>query len=127
MSYPLSRFMSAATAAYGVYALAQPRHLGRAVTNNGLGQSDFDLLARTYGVRDLPVSLLGMLGRSEGAVRSAMTMRVAFDVADGLLLSTQAKDASARKTVLGATLGWATLNTLALLIDRRRAGRAVRL
>jgi len=31
MPFPLSRFMSAATASYGVYALVEPRHLGNAL------------------------------------------------------------------------------------------------
>ena len=34
MTFPLSRLMSTATATYGVYALANPRHLGHVVATN---------------------------------------------------------------------------------------------
>jgi hypothetical protein len=122
MSYPLSRLMSAATATYGGYALYEPRHLGRALTSNPVEQSSYDTLAYTYGARDLTVSALGVFG-SERTVRTAMTVRIVCDVADGLILSARAGDDDTRVRVLGVTLGWASLNTLALLIDRRRAKR----
>ena len=70
MTYPLSRFMSAATATYGVYALAQPRHLGDAVDPKHA--ADYDLLAQTYGARDLAISSVGVLAKSERAVGAAM-------------------------------------------------------
>ncbi|MDQ1677993.1 MAG: hypothetical protein QOC93_3137 [Actinomycetota bacterium] len=125
MTFPLSRFMSTATATYGVYALARPRHLGDAVDPRNA--ADYDLLARTYGARDTVVSLVGLLGRSERAVSAAMLIRVACDVSDGLLLSAKAPDQQTRQKVLGVTLGWAALNTLALVVDRRRVGRSVRI
>ncbi len=119
MTYSLSRLMSAGTATYGVFALLQPRHLGSAVDPDHA--AEYDLLARTYGARDLPVSALGMFGRSEKTVTAAMLIRISLDVADGLLLAGRAADDQTRKKVLGVTLGWATLNTLALVTDRRRA------
>ncbi len=121
MTFPLSRFMSTATATYGVYALVEPRHLGNAVDPKHA--ADYDLLAQTYGARDLAVSTLGLLGKSEKTVTAAMLMRIAMDVSDGLILSAKAKDDQTRQKVLGVTLGWAALNTLALLADRRRARR----
>ncbi|MGA8993746.1 MAG: hypothetical protein WB441_05525 [Nocardioidaceae bacterium] len=121
MTYRLSRLMSAATACYGGYALAEPRHLGRAMTDDGRGQAQYDVLAQTYGCRDLTVSAFGMFGRSERTVTTAMLIRIAFDVSDGLLLAVRAEDDEVRTKVLGVTMGWAGLNTLALLIDRRRA------
>ena len=120
MTYRLSRLMSTATASYGVYALVSPRHLGKAVTDNGKDQGDYDLLAQTYGARDVPLSLIGMFARSEKAIQAVMLARIAFDVADGLLLSTKAANADVRTKVLGVTMGWATLNATALLVDRRR-------
>jgi hypothetical protein len=120
MTFPLSRLMSAATASYGVYALVSPRHLGNALTTNPREQSAYDVLARTYGARDLTVSAVALLARAEDAVTAAMLVRIAFDVSDGLLLSTEARDATARTKVLGVTLGWAALNLAALLTDRRR-------
>ena len=120
--------MSAATASYGAYALATPRHLGRFLTDDRRSQGDFDLLAQTYGARDLAISTVGMLGRSERTVTAAMLIRVACDVSDGLLLSAKAQDDEARAKVLGVTFGWAALNLLALARDRRvsRRSRAVR-
>ena len=56
MGFPLSRLMSAATASHGVYALASPRHLGNALTTEPVEQAGYDVLARTYGTRDLTVS-----------------------------------------------------------------------
>ena len=57
MTFPLSRLMSTATASYGVYALAGPRHLGDAVDPKHA--ADYDLLATTYGARDLAISSVG--------------------------------------------------------------------
>jgi hypothetical protein len=126
MSYPLSRLMSAATVSYGAYALTEPRHLGRFMTDNEPQQAEFDLLAQTYGARDLTVGALGMFGRSDRTVTAAMLARIAFDVSDGLLLSAKAEDEETRTQVLGITFGYAALNALALLADRRRARRTAR-
>ena len=122
MTFTLSRLMSTATASYGVYALAQPRHLGQAV--DSANAADYDVLAQTYGARDLAVSTLGILGRSEQTVTAAMLMRISMDLADGAILSVKAQDDETRNKVLGITVGWAALNTLALLVDRRRARRS---
>jgi hypothetical protein len=122
MSFPLSRLMSAATASYGVYALVSPRHLGNALTADPVEQAEYDVLARTYGARDLTVSAVGLLARNGEAVTAAMVVRIASDLSDCVLLSLQAKDSTARAKVLGVTLGWAALNLAALVTDRRRAG-----
>ncbi len=119
MTYRLSRLMSTATASYGAFALAQPRHLGNAVDPKHA--ADYDLLATTYGARDLAVSAVGIFGRSERAVSTAMVIRILLDVSDGLILAAKAPDDQTRQKVLGVTLGWATLNGLALSIDRKRA------
>jgi hypothetical protein len=122
MTFPLSRLMSTATATYGVYALANPRHLGDAVDPRHA--DDYDLLATTYGARDLTISTVGLLGRSEKTISAAMAIRIACDISDGLILATRAKDDATRQKVLGVTFGWAALNTLALISDRRRARKA---
>src|SRR4051794_29790213 len=114
MSFPLSRLMSAATASYGVYALVSPRHLGNALTADPVEQAEYDVLARTYGARDLTVSAVGLLARNGEAVTAAMVVRIASDLSDCVLLSLQAKDSTARAKVLGVTLGWAALNLAAL-------------
>jgi len=122
MTFPLSRLMSTATATYGVYALANPRHLGDAVDPRHA--DDYDLLATTYGARDVTISTVGLLGRSEKTISAAMAIRIACDISDGLILATRAKDDATRQKVLGVTFGWAALNTLALISDRRRARKA---
>ena len=53
-----------------------------------------------------------------------MAIRIVCDVSDGLILATRAKDDATRQKVLGVTFGWAALNTLALVSDRRRARKA---
>lgn len=120
--------MSAATATYGGYALAEPRHLGRFLTPDAKKQQAYDVLAQTYGARDLALSTLGVFGRSERTVTAAMLLRIAFDVSDGLILASRAQDDETRQKVLAVTFGWAGLNALALARDRRlsrrlRAGR----
>ena len=122
MSHPLSRLMSAATAAYGGYALAQPAHLWQAMRADRRDREGLELLARTYGVRDLAISSLGIFGRQPGTVKAAMLLRIAMDVGDCALLSTRTDDEAVRKKVAAVTLGWAGLNALALAIDSRRAG-----
>lgn len=111
--------MSTATASYGVYALVDPRHLGRALTDDEPRQAEYDVLAQTYGGRDLAISALGIFGRSGRVVSAAMVLRIACDVSDGLILAARAEDDETRQKVLGVTLGWAALNTVALLRDRR--------
>jgi len=119
MSFPLSRLMSTGTATYGVYALAQPRHLGTALDPRHA--EDYDLLAEMFGVRDLVIGSVGMLGRSERTVTTAMRIRILCDIGDGIVLARRAKDDQTRATILAITLGWAALNFVALRVDRRRA------
>jgi hypothetical protein len=121
MSYRLSRLLSTATAAYGGYALAQPDHLWQALGADRKNREGLELLARTYGVRDLAIGSLGVFGRSERTVRAAMLLRIAMDLGDAVLLSTQTDDEDVRRKVLAVTLGWAGLNTLALVVDSARA------
>jgi hypothetical protein len=121
MTYTFSRLMSASTLAYAGYALTTPRHLGEFMTSAEPQQGEYDLLAQTYGARDLAVGTLGLLGRSERTVTAAMLARIAFDVSDGLLLASRADDDETRAKVIGITWGYAALNTVALLADRRRA------
>jgi hypothetical protein len=126
MSMTWSRLMSAATLGYGGYALAEPRHLGRYLTSNEPEQASYDVLATTYGARDVAIGALGLFGRSQGVVTGAMLARIAFDVADGLILSQHAEDDETRQRVLAITFGWATLNALALMRDRRAAKKQAR-
>ena len=120
MSYKLSRFMSTATASYGAFALAVPEHLGQALQADKKDLPGLDLLAQTYGVRDLAISSLGIFGRSGKTVKAAMVLRIAMDLGDAALLASKTKDDAIRQKVLAVTLGWAGLNALALVIDSVR-------
>lgn len=120
MSYRLSRLMSTASAGYGAFALANPAHLGKALEVDKKDQPGFDLLAQTYGVRDLAISSLGIFGRSGKTVKAAMLLRIAMDLGDAAVLSMKTDDDAVRQKVLTVTLGWAGLNTLALVIDSIR-------
>jgi hypothetical protein len=122
MSFPLSRLLSTATAAYGGYALAQPAHLWQALEADRQDRAGLELLARTYGVRDLAISSLGIFGRSPRTVKAAMSLRIAMDLGDAALLSTRTDDDDVRKKILAITVGWAGANALALMIDSRRSG-----
>jgi hypothetical protein len=122
MSYPLSRLLSAATATYGGYALTQPAHLWQALQADRKDREGLELLARTYGVRDLAISGLGIFGRRPGTVKAAMLLRIAMDLGDCALLTTRTDDEEVRKRIAAITLGWAGLNALALTIDSRRSG-----
>jgi hypothetical protein len=122
MSYPLSRLLSVATASYGGYALAQPAHLWQAMRAERKEREGFELLARTYGVRDLALSSLGVLGRRPGTVKAAMLLRIAMDLGDCAVLTSRTDDEEVRRKIAAITLGWAGLNALALAIDSRRSG-----
>lgn len=122
MSYALSRLMSAATASYAGYCFYDPGHLGRAMgADGGDEQAGYDLLAEVFGVRDLAISTFGVLGRSDRTVRTAMWIRIACDVGDGLVLAARADDDAVRGKVLATTMTWGALNYLALRADKRRA------
>jgi hypothetical protein len=120
MSYKLSRFMSTATAGYGAFALASPEHLGKALEADRKDLPGLNLLAQTYGVRDLAISSLGIFGRSPKTVKAAMLLRIAMDLGDAVLLSSKTDDEEIRNKVLAVTLGWAGLNALALVVDSVR-------
>ena len=113
--------MSSATAGYGAFALASPAHLPDALRADERDRDGLELLAQTYGVRDLAIGALGVFGRSGRTVRAAMLLRIAMDLGDAALLSARTKDDDVRRKVLAVTLGWAGLNTLALLVDSVRA------
>lgn len=119
MDYPASRLLSAATMAYGIYAAVKPRHLADNLNAAPAKAATWDKVAYGYALRDIPVSLAGVLGPAR-AVEAAMKTRIVSDVTDAVALGTAAPDGRTRGKVLGVTLGWAVLNIAALTWDRRR-------
>ena len=118
MSSTYSRAMSAGTAAYAVFALLKPRHLGRALTPSPLEQPDYDVVARTYGARDLAISALAIAAPTTQARESAMFARIFLDLSDAATLTPRVRGKAAKAKVLGVTLIWATLNIAAVVADR---------
>ncbi len=114
--------MSAATAAYAVYALVRPSHLHRALQAPESSRTAHDRLARTYGVRDLATSALVFSGR-DSLARAGMALRVVGDLGDCAVLASSTPDQDVRRKVAAVTVGWATLNSLAWLVDERGGSR----
>jgi hypothetical protein len=121
MTHVASRLLSTVTAAYAVYSLVRPEHLGRAMQADARQQPSYDGYARAYGVRDLVIGGLGAFGRSRGAVRAAMGLRIAGDITDCVILVQRADDRGVKLKVAAVTLGYAAMNVAALLADERRA------
>lgn len=115
-----SALISVATAAYSVFALAKPRHLGNAITASPLKQPDYDIAARTFGVRDLVVSGLALAAPTAQAREQAMMGRVVFDLTDSALFTNEATTTGRKAKVLAVTVGWAALNVAAIVADRKR-------
>ncbi|MBM7507127.1 hypothetical protein JOE61_000941 [Nocardioides salarius] len=113
----LSRTLSAATASYGAYALVRPSHLPDALGSQAGDREGLELLSQSYGVRDLAVSAAGLFG-SPRVVKAAMAIRIAADLGDCALLAART-EGDVRRKVMGVTLGWAGLNAVALLVDRK--------
>jgi len=120
----LSRLMSTATASYAGLCFARPEHLGQAMGADKHDQEGWDRLAEVFGVRDAAISTFAILGRKDSTVRTAMWIRIACDVGDGLVLASRADDDATRAKALGVTMTWAALNLTALHLDKRRARKA---
>ena len=99
------RVMSLATAGYAAYCLVKPEHLRQA-----LGSDDpmWDTVARVFGVRDLAISAVGVLG-SPTAARASLAIRTAIDFGDAALLGLTVDGEASTKAVATAG-GWGLLN-----------------
>lgn len=119
MSQRWSRLLSAATASYGAFALVRPEHLWQALEADRGDRDGLELLAQTFGVRDVAISTVALTAKSDRVVRAAMLLRIAMDLGDCALLSARVDDPKIRTKVLAVTLGWAGLNTAAVVLDSR--------
>ena len=116
-----SKLISLFSAGYGAFALAKPRHLADNLEVPAGEAPAYDRMAYTYAGRDLPISGLALLSRNPSVITSAMVLRIASDLADASILGSGTSSRPAvQKKVLGITLGWAALNAVALLADRRQ-------
>ena len=117
MKYP--KLVSALTAAYGVFAIAKPRHLADGIEAPPAQAPAYDRMAYTYAGRDLTISGAALLAKDPAIVTTAMLLRIAGDLSDATVLATGASKSSVRRKVLAVTLGWAAVNAAALAADRR--------
>lgn len=115
-----SKLLSVGTAAYGAYALARPRHLADAIDAPSGQAPAFDRMALTYAGRDLSISGLAIASGNPSVVTAAMALRILGDLSDAAILGSGTTDRpEVQKKVLAVTLGWAALNAIALVADRR--------
>lgn len=117
--YTASQVVSAATAAYAVFAAVKPRHLATGLQAPAEHAPVLDRVAYTYAGRDLSISALAFTGSRLG-VRASMAMRIVGDLTDATILGAYAPTTQARRKVLAATLGWGVINVAALAWDERR-------
>ena len=119
-----SKLMSLATAGYGAYCVANPRHLADALEVPAEQAPAIDRLAYTYAGRDLPIGATALLSRNPSVVTAAMVMRILSDLSDATVLGTgTASRPGVQRKVLAITLGYAALNTAALVADHRARRR----
>ena len=118
-----SKLLSLATAAYGAFALARPRHLADGIEAPPAQAPAFDRMAYTYAGRDLSISGLAIASGNPAVVTAAMALRILGDLSDAAVLGTGTSKPAVQKKVLAVTLGWAALNTVALVADRRALRR----
>lgn len=114
-----SKLISSMTAAYGAFALAKPRHLADGIEAPALQAPAYDRMAYTYAGRDLSISGVALASGNPSVITAMMVLRILGDLSDAAILATGTHDSKVQGKVLGVTLGWAALNTAALVADRR--------
>ena len=119
-AYTASRVISAATAAYGLFAAVKPNHLPTALEAPEAQVPALKRMAYTYAGRDLSISALAFTGSAD-LIRASMVLRIIGDFSDAAILSTYTDKSSVRTKVLATTLGWAAVNIAALAWDERRS------
>lgn len=115
-----SKLISLATAAYGVFAAVKPRHLADGIEAAAAQAPAYDRMAYTYAGRDLTISGVALASSNPSVVTAMMLLRIMGDLADATILGTGTSQSAVRKKVLAVTVGWAALNTAALVADRRK-------
>lgn len=100
------QIMGLLTAAYGIALIVQPEVLIRPV---GIAdEEDGARIARVLGVRDVVSGLALVVAPPGPALAVAVAARVASDLSDAGSFQGLAPDASSRRKVAIAAVGWAT-------------------
>jgi hypothetical protein len=118
------RLVALAPASYSSALVAAPRLLARPAgltAPDGSVPPDVAALTRSVGTRDAALALALAFSRSDPRVLGMLTAaRVASDTADAAWFAGIVSDPKQRAKVCGAALGWAALETAALLWSRNR-------
>lgn len=113
----LSRALGVATTAFGVLELVEPDL--RAEPTGLTGPSPAMRASHhTLGARDVS-GLATALAPAGAALRYATLSRIASDLSDAVGFGLNAPDAAHRDEAAGAAVGYAALNPLSLLGNRR--------
>ena len=114
----LSRTLGAATTAFGVLELARPTLWAEPTGISGPSPA-MRAWHHTLGARDV-VSGLAMLFAPAGApLRAATLFRIVSDLTDAVGFGLNAPDRASRTKAAGAAVGYAALNAVSLLGNRR--------
>jgi hypothetical protein len=114
----LSRTLGVATTAFGVLELARPDLWARPTGLTGPSPA-MRAWHHTLGTRDV-VSGLAMTFAPAGApLRAATVFRIVSDLSDAVGFGLNAPGAARKGKAVGAAVGYAALNALSLLGNRR--------
>ncbi|NYJ07463.1 hypothetical protein [Petropleomorpha daqingensis] len=114
----LTRSLGIATAAFGLLELAKPDLWSKPTGVVGPSPA-MRAWHHTLGARDV-ASGLALLFAPQGApLRAASVYRIASDLSDAVGFGLNAPDAGRRVKAVGAAVGFAALNALALRVDNR--------
>ncbi len=117
------RVVAALTMAYSVAITVAPRLLAgpcRLVDRDGQVPSGIAILIRSVGVRDAALAAAFLLAPAGTAASTLTAARVVSDAADAVWFGSLPLDSGQRAKIGGAAAGWAAIETLAQLADRRR-------
>lgn len=114
----LTRSLGIATAAFGVLELAKPDLWSKPTGIVGPSPA-MRAWHHTLGVRDTVSGLALVLAPAGGPLRAATLFRIVSDLSDAVGFGLNAPDGKSRAKAVGAAVGFAALNALALRIDHR--------
>lgn len=114
----LSRALGVATAAFGVLELTRPTLWAGATGITGPSPA-MRAWHQTLGARDVASGLAMVLAPAGGPLRAATVFRIVSDVTDAVGFGLNAPGRANKGKAAGAALGYAALNAVSLLGNRR--------
>ena len=119
MDYPLTKALAVATLGYSAWVVRSPDTLRKQLDDPADWRRAATRLAYTYAGRDVPISVLTLVGGTAGA-RTGALLRIAGDLTDAVTLGTTGSSDASRKKAVSVALGYAAVNAVALLVDERQ-------